>query len=104
MRRMHGDRIRWGIAATGGIARQFATGLAQTDDAETVAVASRTAERADTFGAEFDIPHRHASYEVSRPILMSTSSTWRRRTRATKPTRCCSSRRASTCCVRSRSR
>ena len=63
MRHMHGDRIRWGIAATGGIARQFATGLAQTDDAETVAVASRTAERADAFGAEFDIPHRHASYE-----------------------------------------
>ena len=60
---MHGDRIRWGIAATGGIARQFATGLAQTEDAETVAVASRTADRADAFGAEFDIPHRHASYE-----------------------------------------
>jgi predicted dehydrogenase len=58
------DRIRWGIAATGGIARRFATGLAETDDAETVAVASRTAERAEEFGAEFDIPHRHASYEA----------------------------------------
>jgi predicted dehydrogenase len=61
---MVGDRIRWGIAATGGIARQFANGLSQTDDAETVAVASRTAERADEFGAEFDVPHRHASYEA----------------------------------------
>src|SRR5215207_2940415 len=59
-----GDRIRWGIAATGGIARRFATGLAETDDAETVAVASRTAERAEEFGAEFAIPHRHASYEA----------------------------------------
>jgi predicted dehydrogenase len=58
------DRIRWGIAATGGIARRFATGLAETDDAETVAVASRTAERAEEFGAEFAIPHRHASYEA----------------------------------------
>jgi len=58
-----GDRIRWGIAATGGIARGFAAGLAETDDAETVAVASRSAERAEHFGAEFDIPHRHASYE-----------------------------------------
>src|SRR6476619_651455 len=58
-----GDRIRWGIAATGGIARGFAQGLAETDDAETVAVASRSAERANGFGAEFDIPHRHASYE-----------------------------------------
>jgi predicted dehydrogenase len=58
------DRIRWGIVATGGIARGFATGLGETDDAETVAVASRTAERAEEFGAEFDIPHRHASYEA----------------------------------------
>jgi predicted dehydrogenase len=58
------DRIRWGIAATGGIAHGFATGLAATDDAQTVAVASRTAERAEEFGAEFDIPHRHASYET----------------------------------------
>ena len=58
------DRIRWGIAATGGIARSFATGLDQLDDAETVAVASRTAERAEAFGAEFAIPHRHASYEA----------------------------------------
>jgi predicted dehydrogenase len=58
------DRIRWGIAATGGIARRFATGLGETDDAETVAVASRTAARAEEFGVEFDIPHRHASYEA----------------------------------------
>jgi predicted dehydrogenase len=61
---MAADRIRWGIAATGGIARRFATGLAETDDAEAVAVASRTAERAEEFGAQFDIPHRHASYEA----------------------------------------
>ncbi len=57
------DHIRWGVAATGGIARGFAQGLAETDDAKTVAVASRSAERAESFGAEFDIPHRHASYE-----------------------------------------
>jgi predicted dehydrogenase len=58
------DTVRWGIAATGGIARRFATGLAETDDAETVAVASRTEAGADEFGSEFDIPHRHASYEA----------------------------------------
>jgi predicted dehydrogenase len=58
------DRVRWGIAATGGIAQRFATGLSETDDAETVAVASRTVERAEEFGAEFDIPHRHGSYEA----------------------------------------
>jgi len=58
------DHVRWGIAATGGIARRFAVGLAESDDAQTVAVASRTVERAEEFGAEFDIPHRHASYEA----------------------------------------
>jgi predicted dehydrogenase len=58
------ERVRWGIAATGGIARRFATGLAETDDTDTVAVASRSQERADEFGAEFDIPRCHASYEA----------------------------------------
>jgi predicted dehydrogenase len=57
------DRKRWGIAATGGVARRFATALAETDDAVAVAVASRTAERAEEFGAAFAIPNRHASYE-----------------------------------------
>lgn len=61
---MVAEKIRWGIAATGGIAHGFATGLEETDDADTVAVASRTAARAEEFGAEFDIPHRHASYEA----------------------------------------
>lgn len=61
---MVAEKIRWGIAATGGIAHGFATGLGETDDAETVAVASRTAARAEEFGAEFDTPHRHASYEA----------------------------------------
>jgi predicted dehydrogenase len=59
-----GERIRWGIAATGHIAEQFATGLAQLDDADIVAVASRTAERADEFGARHDIAHRHGSYQA----------------------------------------
>ena len=58
------DSIRWGIAATGGIAAGFAEGLAQLDGAESVAVASRTAERAEEFGARFEIAHRHASYEA----------------------------------------
>jgi predicted dehydrogenase len=47
--------IRWGIAATGGIAQGFATGLAELDDAETAA---------EAFGERFAIPHRHASYEA----------------------------------------
>jgi len=42
--------FRWGIAATGGIAQQFARALAQVEAATTVAVASRTRERAEEFG------------------------------------------------------
>jgi predicted dehydrogenase len=57
------ERIRWGIAATGHIAHQFVVGLGQLDDAEVVAVASRTPERAEAFGEQYGIPHRHGAYE-----------------------------------------
>jgi predicted dehydrogenase len=56
------DAIRWGILGTGGIATKFATGLAALDDAQLVAVGSRSAESADAFGERFAIPRRHASY------------------------------------------
>lgn len=57
--------IRWGLLATGGIARTFAADLvAQVPDAELVAVGSRRHETADAFADEFDIPNRHASYEA----------------------------------------
>jgi predicted dehydrogenase len=55
--------IRWGILATGGIAHSFATDLSLLPGTEIVAVGSRTASRAEAFGAEFGIPHRHSSYE-----------------------------------------
>ncbi|HTN81380.1 MAG TPA: Gfo/Idh/MocA family oxidoreductase [Acidimicrobiales bacterium] len=55
--------VRWGIAAPGGIAAQFAEGLALIDDAEIVAVGSRSQQRADAFGDRFGIPNRHGSYE-----------------------------------------
>lgn len=57
-----GRPIRWGILATGSIARLFTRDLALLPDAAVVAVGSRTAEAAERFGAEFGIPHRHASY------------------------------------------
>ena len=56
------DTIRWGILSTGSIAHSFAKGLASAKDAELVAVGSRTQEAADTFGDEFNVPRRHASY------------------------------------------
>lgn len=55
--------FRWGILGTGGIAHKFATGLAALDDAQLVAVGSRTQAAADMFADEFSIPRRHASYE-----------------------------------------
>ena len=54
----------WGIIGTGNIAHKFATGLQACADATLVAVGSRKQETADKFGDEFDVAHRHASYEA----------------------------------------
>jgi len=57
------DRIRWGVLGPGAIARSFANGLKALPDADLVAVGSRSQERADKFGDEFDVPRRHAGYQ-----------------------------------------
>ena len=56
--------FRWGILGPGGIAKKFATGLRALDDAQLVAVGSRSRDRANAFADAFDVPHRHASYEA----------------------------------------
>lgn len=56
--------MRWGIAATGGIARKFAQDLAHVPDAQLVAVGSRSRESAAAFGSTYGAPHRHGSYEA----------------------------------------
>jgi predicted dehydrogenase len=58
------DKIRWGILSTGNIAHKFATGLSVLPDAELIAVGSRSQASADKFGDEFNVPHRHTSYEA----------------------------------------
>jgi len=58
------SKIKWGILATGDIARKFATGLQLLPDAEIIAVGSRSQKGADEFAGKFGIPHRHASYEA----------------------------------------
>jgi predicted dehydrogenase len=57
------ERIRWGIAATGSIARTFAVGLGRLPDAEIAAVGSRSADRAAAFAAEVAATRSHGSYE-----------------------------------------
>jgi predicted dehydrogenase len=58
------DKIRWGILGAGRIAGAFAEGLRALDDAELVAVGSRSAEGAERFGERFGVPTRHANYEA----------------------------------------
>jgi predicted dehydrogenase len=58
------DTIRWGILGAGGIAGKFAAGLAVMDDAQLVAVGSRSVDSANAFGERFAIPRRHASYDA----------------------------------------
>ena len=55
--------IRWGILSTGRIAHKFATGLNDLPDTELVAVGSRSIGTANTFANQFNIPHRHGSYD-----------------------------------------
>ena len=59
---MKNDAIRWGILSTGNMARTFAGNLGRARGAELAAVASRTQERAEDFGNEFDVPRRYAGY------------------------------------------
>lgn len=57
------DIIRWGIVGSGYIARKMAEALVVLPDAELTAIGSRSLDRADAFGEEFDVPHRFDCYE-----------------------------------------
>jgi predicted dehydrogenase len=58
------DSLAWGILGTGAIARTFASQLPRSKTGKLLAVASRSRETAEQFGNEFDIPHRHTSYDA----------------------------------------
>jgi predicted dehydrogenase/diketogulonate reductase-like aldo/keto reductase len=58
------DKVRWGLLATGAIAKAFARGVRQSQTGELAAVGSRTQEKADAFGAEFNMARRHGTYEA----------------------------------------
>lgn len=55
---------RWGIISTGKIAHKFAQDLKHVPQAQLVAVGSRGQASADEFGAQYDIQHRHTTYEA----------------------------------------
>ncbi|MBT2500907.1 Gfo/Idh/MocA family oxidoreductase [Agromyces sp. ISL-38] len=57
------ERLRWGILATGGIARAFTSDL-KVNGFTVQAVGSRSSEAAEAFAAEFEIRNAHASYEA----------------------------------------
>ncbi len=57
-------KIRWGIAATGGIAARFARSMSLVEGSEIVAVASRTEQRASQFAEQFGIAHAYGSYDA----------------------------------------
>jgi predicted dehydrogenase len=56
------DAIRWGVLATGKIARSFAADAALVPGTEIVAAGSRRLEAARAYAAEFDIARAYGSY------------------------------------------
>mgnify|MGYP000595622053 CR=1 FL=1 len=57
------DRLRWGILATGGIARLMTSDLV-ANGFDVRAVASRRLDSAEAFAAEFGIPTAHVGYDA----------------------------------------
>jgi len=57
-------KIRWGILGTGTIAHKFASDLKFVENAELVAVGSRSLENAKIFAEEFNIQLSFESYEA----------------------------------------
>lgn len=57
------DRLAWGILGAGNIAKAFARGVQQSQRGRLLAVGSRSIEKANAFADQFDIPHRHGSYD-----------------------------------------
>ncbi len=57
-------QLTWGILGAGSIAAAFARGLATSKTGRLLAVGSRSQEKADKFGNDFNVPNRHGSYEA----------------------------------------
>jgi predicted dehydrogenase/aryl-alcohol dehydrogenase-like predicted oxidoreductase len=57
-------KLRWGILATGNIAKAFARGVQHSKTGTLVAAGSRSQDKANAFAKEFNIPRAHGSYEA----------------------------------------
>ena len=58
------EKMRWAILATGAVANRFAVSLNNiSDQAELVAVGSRSPVTAKAFAQKYDIPTAHGSYQ-----------------------------------------
>ena len=58
------DQTRWGLLGLGSIARRFSNGLLLESSAEIYAVASRSLDKAEDFGAEYGAAVCYDSYEA----------------------------------------
>lgn len=58
------QKIRLGILGTGNMARQIARACTHAGNIELLAVASRSAESAQQFASEFELPKHYGSYEA----------------------------------------
>lgn len=58
------EPTRWGIAGPGRMAAAIVPEFARAGNAELVAVASRSAERAEVFATDHGLPRWHSSYEA----------------------------------------
>jgi predicted dehydrogenase len=56
------EEVRWGVIATGGIARTFVEDLLLIPDARVVAVGSRTQAAADAFAMRYEIPRAYGDW------------------------------------------
>lgn len=57
------ERLRWGILATGVIAREFADGVIGSTTGSLQAVGSRETAKAQEFAARYHVPRAYGSYE-----------------------------------------
>jgi len=58
------EKIKWGIIGLGGIAAKFAKDIHESEGCEVYAVASRSIEKAETFGSKFGATNTYGSYEA----------------------------------------